>query len=392
MKIALIISILIHIGVIVFLNSQSWIPDQQKPQAIQIRVSLRNEEQKGVGDNKEVQILPRPLESGSNQPSSFPRPLDFDFQSVPRPEVTHPFQDRQFVGGTFQPVKPESRGQKMVPVLEEALLPPKPPELSKVLEKPDRSNQMIPEPLVKPEIWKPEQVPMPSKPIPTVKEIAPEAKKAVVKNFKPAQKAQKPRPTTTPKPTTPVQPPYKPIEQTLTQKVEQIIPSDKEVSKEVSTSIIQTPPEDSGSKILETIPGEGKGYLPPEQVGITTSHVGTDSPVPAGQSLAETKPKEPSSSAGMKFDSLTDPVPRYNPRPEYPREARKFGWEGTVLLIIQVLPDGNTGKIEIKESSGYSVLDQAAVQAIRGWRFTPAQRQGISVPATIELPVIFKLN
>jgi protein TonB len=391
MKIALIISILIHIGVIVFLNSQSWIPDQQKPQLLQLRVSLRNEEQKGVGDNKEVQILPRPLEeSGSNQPSSLPRPLDFDFPSVPRPEVTHPFQDRQFVEDTFQPVKPESRGQKMVPALEEALLLPKPPELSRTLEKPDRSDQMIPEPSVKPEIWKPEE-PIPPKPISTIKEVTPEAKKAVVKNLKPAQKVQKPR-SITPKPTTPVRPLSKPIEQTLNQKVEQNIPSDKEVSKEVSTSIIQTPPEDSGSRILETTPGKREDYLPPEQVGVATSHADTDSPVPAGQSFAEIKPKEPSSPAGMEFDPLTDPVPRYNPHPEYPREARRFGWEGTVLLIIQVLPDGSTGKIEIKESSGYSVLDQAAVQAIRRWRFEPAQRQGISVPATIELPVIFKLN
>jgi protein TonB len=63
-----------------------------------------------------------------------------------------------------------------------------------------------------------------------------------------------------------------------------------------------------------------------------------------------------------------------------------------VLLTVEVLPDGTSGKIEIKESSGYRDLDRAAVTAIRRWRFTPAREGGIARPAMVEIPVVFTLR
>ena len=97
---------------------------------------------------------------------------------------------------------------------------------------------------------------------------------------------------------------------------------------------------------------------------------------------------------GLQATGVTaDPIPQDdNPRPQYPRKARRFGWEGTVLLTVEVLPDGSSGEIEIKESSGHRDLDRAAVAAIRRWRFTPAQKEGISVAAVVEIPVVFTLR
>lgn len=90
---------------------------------------------------------------------------------------------------------------------------------------------------------------------------------------------------------------------------------------------------------------------------------------------------------------VSDPIPRDdNRRPRYPRKARRLGWEGTVLLTVEVLPNGTSGKIEIKKSSGYVDLDRAAVAAIRRWRFEPAQAGGSAVSATVEIPVIFTLS
>ncbi len=45
----------------------------------------------------------------------------------------------------------------------------------------------------------------------------------------------------------------------------------------------------------------------------------------------------------------------------------------------------------VGESSGDSALDQAALEAVRGWRFEPAKRNGVPVRAWAVVPVEFKL-
>ncbi len=93
------------------------------------------------------------------------------------------------------------------------------------------------------------------------------------------------------------------------------------------------------------------------------------------------------------FQPPSDPAPfEDNPKPLYPRKAKTFGWEGTVLLIVEVLPDGTSGKIEIKQSSGYGDLDRAAVTALRKWRFNPARERGIAVTEIVEIPIIFDMK
>src|SRR3989442_13169467 len=61
-----------------------------------------------------------------------------------------------------------------------------------------------------------------------------------------------------------------------------------------------------------------------------------------------------------------------NPRPEYPRAAREAGWEGTTVLQVLVLPDGTAGSVTLQKTSGYAVLDEAALTAVKAWRFIPA--------------------
>ncbi len=65
-------------------------------------------------------------------------------------------------------------------------------------------------------------------------------------------------------------------------------------------------------------------------------------------------------------------IPRYliNPKPSYPEVARRKGYEGTVRLEVEVLPDGMVGGIKVKESSGYEVLDRCALDTVKGWSFS----------------------
>ncbi|MBF0422932.1 MAG: energy transducer TonB [Magnetococcales bacterium] len=81
-----------------------------------------------------------------------------------------------------------------------------------------------------------------------------------------------------------------------------------------------------------------------------------------------------------------------NPRPVYPVQARRMGQEGTVILSVEVTADGGVARVSIRTSSGYESLDRAAVEAVTQWRFTPAQRHGRRVAATVGVPIRFRLG
>jgi TonB family protein len=81
----------------------------------------------------------------------------------------------------------------------------------------------------------------------------------------------------------------------------------------------------------------------------------------------------------------------HNRPPVYPAVARRCGWEGTVLLELRVLADGRVAEVSVADSSGHEALDEAAVRAVRQWRFEPALCLGRPVAATARLPIRFKL-
>ncbi|MGE0223349.1 MAG: energy transducer TonB [Acetobacteraceae bacterium] len=69
-----------------------------------------------------------------------------------------------------------------------------------------------------------------------------------------------------------------------------------------------------------------------------------------------------------------------NRPPVYPLEAARRGEQGTVVLNIHVSPQGTTLVADVVQSSGYPRLDRAAVDAVTGWHFLPAVRDGRPVP------------
>lgn len=81
-----------------------------------------------------------------------------------------------------------------------------------------------------------------------------------------------------------------------------------------------------------------------------------------------------------------------NPKPVYPRAAKRRGMQGTVVLEIEVSVDGKPLSILIAESSGFKILDVAAKKAVSDWQFIPAQRNGVAVVASVDVPIRFILN
>jgi protein TonB len=81
-----------------------------------------------------------------------------------------------------------------------------------------------------------------------------------------------------------------------------------------------------------------------------------------------------------------------NPKPIYPQEAKEKGYEGEVLLRVEVLVNGRVGHIEIKKSSSYEVLDRSALTAVKQWRFIPAKRGDVAIPLWVNIPIKFQLQ
>ncbi|RYZ90178.1 MAG: energy transducer TonB [Moraxellaceae bacterium] len=102
---------------------------------------------------------------------------------------------------------------------------------------------------------------------------------------------------------------------------------------------------------------------------------------PAPETPAPAKATGPSADAGY----------LNNPAPTYPELAQERGWEGSVLLTVVVLPTGKPKTVEVKQSSGRKVLDDAAVATVKNWSFVPAKLGSETIEASVEVPIDFRL-
>ena len=82
----------------------------------------------------------------------------------------------------------------------------------------------------------------------------------------------------------------------------------------------------------------------------------------------------------------------YRPKFVYPQQARRFGYEGTVVLDLLVDPEGTVENIKIHSTSKYPILDEYAVKYAGRIRFSPASSDGRPLYVTVRIPVTFRLK
>lgn len=120
--------------------------------------------------------------------------------------------------------------------------------------------------------------------------------------------------------------------------------------------------------------------------------------VPASEPLAATpsRSSNPASAAPVKPEPFIEANYKanygFNPKPSYPRIARSRGWQGKVLLKVQVSAAGTSQGISVHKSSGHDILDEAAVDAVQNWRFIPARRGNTPVASSVIVPILFSLQ
>lgn len=179
---------------------------------------------------------------------------------------------------------------------------------------------------------------------------------------------------------------------------------------------VLAPPEPKPRTVLELTrpkPPEPKPepvVEPPKPLPQTVKPVATPRPPPVLPAPAPTPVEAVAPEAPVAYVEPTPPAPPVvaepvketaavgyagyldNPAPNYPATAQRMGWEGTVLLKVRVLADGRPASVELQQSSGRKLLDDAALSTVRRWLFTPAKRGEVAVEGWATVPIDFKLS
>jgi protein TonB len=133
----------------------------------------------------------------------------------------------------------------------------------------------------------------------------------------------------------------------------------------------------------------------PEEILTTTQSEEVAAPQPTPEPKKVEKkpiPQRPTPVATAKTANVPQPVVIRNTPPVYPETARRAGWEGRVTVRVEVSADGLPMSVALQKSSGYGVLDQAALRAVKGWRFQPRTMGGVAMAGTVDVPVNFTLS
>ncbi|MGQ9645740.1 MAG: energy transducer TonB [Thermodesulfobacteriota bacterium] len=179
------------------------------------------------------------------------------------------------------------------------------------------------------------------------------------------------------------------------------VPSPEIEARENSVSEVPSlPVEDRKEEIRDEVPHLADkpivlASLSPESVlTIQRESPSEPSPSPSQSPPAREEPRllakhAPPSEGEVSF---VHPMYAQNPRPVYPREARRKGFQGEVVLRVEVLSNGLVGQVEVKKSSGHEILDRTALSAVKEWKFIPAKRGENAIPFWVNIPIKFQLQ
>jgi protein TonB len=174
-----------------------------------------------------------------------------------------------------------------------------------------------------------------------------------------------------------------------------IEPKPEPVVEEVPAPVV--PPEPA--VVLDATP-EPRPYIQPEPVQAAhaqaepaTQQVASLAPPSRETGTGPDAPRGFEKTDGKETDQVIISEPRYRSTPlPYPRRARDLGQEGTARVRVKIDPRGLPSKVLLLESSGYALLDHAAVKAVGRWTFEPPMHGGRPVSGWAEVPVVYVLN
>jgi TonB family protein len=90
------------------------------------------------------------------------------------------------------------------------------------------------------------------------------------------------------------------------------------------------------------------------------------------------------------IQSLQDSIAQ---RIVYPEKARRYGWEGTVKLALHLFRDGTLASASIRESSGYELFDEEALNLVKNLApYSAFPSEAALQELTVTVPIVYNLD
>ena len=171
---------------------------------------------------------------------------------------------------------------------------------------------------------------------------------------------------------------------------------------EEASAVVHPKPVVRTDSAAEPLPeeGEDQDMLDAEAAGQVSAQASANVPENGRQT-----PLRETATAGQATDSAAEPLSdalsqgvsgavrrKSEIRPYYPLGARLRGEEGTVTVRVWVTPSGRARRCEVARSSGYPVLDEAAVDAARRARYVSTRPGAWRAEAETTLTFRFRLT
>jgi protein TonB len=86
-----------------------------------------------------------------------------------------------------------------------------------------------------------------------------------------------------------------------------------------------------------------------------------------------------------------NPVPVKTPPPDYPLTLKREGTAGLVAVSVVIDETGVVTSATVAKSSN-SGFDEAAMDAVKKWKFKPAQKDGVPVKMKVTIPIRFSIS
>lgn len=179
------------------------------------------------------------------------------------------------------------------------------------------------------------------------------------------------------------------------------------VERTVSATAVSLQTEPVRMRTARTVPEPVEETELPEAVAVAIVDPALEllnSPAPPIE-LATTRPVKPqenqtdgatasmaSQATPQNLGTRRTPVQaQYTPAPQYPADSVRLREEGRVLLRVIITSGGRVSSARVVETSGFSRLDDAAVEAVANWRFSAAKDDDQPVASSVLLPIRFRL-
>jgi protein TonB len=128
------------------------------------------------------------------------------------------------------------------------------------------------------------------------------------------------------------------------------------------------------------------------ELPVLTALAAPQSPVVAAPPPPQVEAAAPPTPPAMLTQPIFNADYLNNPAPLYPSVSRRMGEQGRLLLRVLVNANGGADEVQVRTSSGFLRLDEAARETVRRWKFVPAKRGAEPVPAWVLIPISFRLE